>query len=210
MMSKRIGIVALIAIMAVAVAAQDASACWWRGCYGPRISYGYGWYGCGWDCCSSWRGCCPSYRSYRGYRCCGYCGAYDCCGSCVSSGCGCDSGGVYYDEGVETGPSMTPTPSPSDAGAMMTAPAMTKLTLHVPADARVTLAGSATEQQGTVRDYSTAKLPAGQTWNDYVVVAEVERNGQVYRQQRTITLTGGESQVLSIDFPLQQLAQVSR
>lgn len=102
------------------------------------------------------------------------------------------------------------TPTPARESLLSAEPAKTVLTLHVPADAKVTLAGGATQQTGQIRTFSTSKLPSGQTWGNYEVVAEVERNGQVFRQQRSITLTGGQSQELSIDFPTQQLAQLSR
>lgn len=74
--------------------------------------------------------------------------------------------------------------------------AETKLTLSVPADAKVTLAGSATGQEGAEREYVTTKLPEGAAWDNYVV--RVETGAGV--QERTITLVGGESQHLVFDF----------
>lgn len=72
----------------------------------------------------------------------------------------------------------------------------TKLSLLVPADAKVTLAGSSTSQTGEEREYRTGHLAEGQAWEGYTV--RVELNGEV--QEREITLTGGESQLLSFDF----------
>jgi uncharacterized protein (TIGR03000 family) len=80
------------------------------------------------------------------------------------------------------------------------------LTLHVPAEATVTLAGVATKQTGEVRQFTTSRLAPGQVWDDYKVVVTMERNGQPLREERTIKLTGGESQQLSINFDSQQLA----
>jgi uncharacterized protein (TIGR03000 family) len=86
----------------------------------------------------------------------------------------------------------------------------TRLTLHVPTDAVVTLAGVPTKQTGEVRQYTTTRLASGQVWGDYKVVVSLERNGQTLRQERTIQLTGGQSQELSIDFDNSDaLAQVT-
>ena len=56
--------------------------------------------------------------------------------------------------------------------------ATTELTLHVPAEAMVTLAGAATQQTGDVRTYATDALAAGQEWDGYVVRVELQRDIQ--------------------------------
>jgi uncharacterized protein (TIGR03000 family) len=81
------------------------------------------------------------------------------------------------------------------------------LTLRVPADATVTLAGVSTKQTGEVRQFTTTKLAEGQIWDNYTITVALERNGQTLREERTIKLTGGQSQELSINFDSQQLAQ---
>lgn len=87
------------------------------------------------------------------------------------------------------------------------APAVkTKLTLNVPADAKVTLAGVTTKQTGEVRQYSTTKLAAGQVWDDYKVVVELEKDGQTLREERSLQLTGGQPQELTVNFDSNQLA----
>ena len=43
----------------------------------------------------------------------------------------------------------------------------TALTLHVPADAKVYLAGNPTNAQGELRVYRTTGLSAGKAWNGY-------------------------------------------
>jgi uncharacterized protein (TIGR03000 family) len=82
----------------------------------------------------------------------------------------------------------------------------TRLTLHVPADAVVTLAGVPTKQTGETRQYTTTRLASGQVWDNYTVVVSLERDGQTLREERTIQLTGGQAQELSIDFDSQSLA----
>ncbi len=86
----------------------------------------------------------------------------------------------------------------------------TRLTLRVPADAVVTLAGVPTKQIGELRQYTTTRLASGQVWDDYKVVVSLERDGQTLRQERTLQLTGGQSQELSVDFDSNDaLAQLS-
>lgn len=77
------------------------------------------------------------------------------------------------------------------------APAKTKLTLRVPADAKVTLAGVATKQTGEVREFATGRLAAGQAWNNYTIQVAMMRDGKMVTEERTITLTGGQAQELS-------------
>lgn len=224
MLSKQIGLAALVAVLAVACATPDANAWGWRGSWGSYGSWGcyggsWGSYGC---CGGYWgrysygsRGC---WGSYGSYGCCGGCGSCVSCGGC--SACGEDAtscstcGGAYYSDSGRrvygAVVSSEPSPTLSRESVAVSQPPETKLTLHVPAGATITLAGAATKQGGQVRTFSTTKLSAGQTWENYEVVAEIEQNGQVYRQQRTLTLTGGQNQELSIDFPTQQLAQASR
>jgi uncharacterized protein (TIGR03000 family) len=76
----------------------------------------------------------------------------------------------------------------------------TKLTLRVPADAKVYLADRETKQTGEVREYTTTRLAPGDAWEDYVVRVTVERNGETLSQERTITLTGGQPQQLEFAF----------
>jgi uncharacterized protein (TIGR03000 family) len=83
----------------------------------------------------------------------------------------------------------------------------TSLTLHVPADAKVTLAGVATKQTGEVRQFATTKLTTGQVWEDYKVVVELEKDGQVMREERVLKLTAGQPQELTVNFDSTQIAQ---
>jgi uncharacterized protein (TIGR03000 family) len=96
----------------------------------------------------------------------------------------------------------------SPANVISSKPAVkTSLTLHVPADAKVTLAGVSTKQTGEVRQFATNKLTAGQVWNDYKVVVEMQKDGQVVREERTLKLTGGNSQELTVNIDSNQVAQ---
>jgi uncharacterized protein (TIGR03000 family) len=88
--------------------------------------------------------------------------------------------------------------------------AKTRLTLRVPAEAKVTLAGVATKQTGEVRQFATSRLASGQVWDDYKVVVELERDGQTLREEREIKLTGGQDQELQVNFDSTQVAQLTR
>jgi len=85
----------------------------------------------------------------------------------------------------------------------------TTLRLHVPADAKVTLAGAATKSTGPVRVFNTSKLADGQTWENYVVRAELTQDGQTVTREATITLNAGETRELTLDFDSQPVVVAS-
>jgi uncharacterized protein (TIGR03000 family) len=82
----------------------------------------------------------------------------------------------------------------------------TALTLHVPADAKVYLAGNATSAQGELRVFRTTGLTAGKTWSDYTVRVEYEQDGQTVTQEKTIALIGGQSQEMSFPQAAEKVA----
>lgn len=90
----------------------------------------------------------------------------------------------------------------------------TKLTLHVPDDAEVYLAGRRTRMEGTVRAYTTKRLASGETWNDYVVRVDVSRDGHTVSKRHVLDLRGGQSHELTFDFDAadsaDQVAAVAR
>jgi uncharacterized protein (TIGR03000 family) len=86
----------------------------------------------------------------------------------------------------------------------------TVLQLHVPENAKVFLAGTATEQTGIERTYVTAQLKSGETWSDYTVRVELEVDGEKVVQERSLTIEAGKRHELAIDFagePAERLAQ---
>jgi uncharacterized protein (TIGR03000 family) len=84
--------------------------------------------------------------------------------------------------------------------------AETTLTINVPEDARVTLAGHEINGAGAVRVFTTDRLSAGQTWSDYAVEASVVRDGRTLSQSKSITLRAGEAQTVSFDFETEHVA----
>ncbi|MCI0332662.1 MAG: TIGR03000 domain-containing protein [Planctomycetes bacterium] len=196
---KRGLLAAVVAISAVAMMTESSHAFFgrWRGgscgssggSWGSRGSWGsHG----GWG----WRGSWGSHGGSWGGSWGGSHGSYG--GVYYSSG-GYARTGVVYDRVVVREPAPV---------VVASAPAVkTRLTLNVPAEAKVTLAGVATKQTGEVRQFSTTKLSAGQVWGDYKVVVEMEKDGQTLREERTLKLTGGQPQELTVNFDSNQLAQ---
>jgi uncharacterized protein (TIGR03000 family) len=83
---------------------------------------------------------------------------------------------------------------------------LTKLTVRLPADARLYLAGHETKASGEVREFSTSKLSAGAEWTSYAIRAVVNRDGHEEVREQTVTLAAGESREISINFDAPQVA----
>jgi uncharacterized protein (TIGR03000 family) len=147
----------------------------WGGSHGSYGGWGGGSYGGGWG---------GSHGSYGGGG-----------GYAYSDGGYARSGRVIYGPVVRTERVL-----PARETIVAQTMPKTRLTLHVPSNAVVTLAGVPTKQTGEVRLYTTTRLASGQVWDDYKVVVSLESNGQTLRQERTIQLTGGQAQELSINF----------
>lgn len=75
----------------------------------------------------------------------------------------------------------------------------TSLTITVPTDAEVWIEGQRTSLAGSVRRFSTADLPRGETWSDYEIRVVTKHDGQERSTIRKVTLTGGYDTALAID-----------
>jgi uncharacterized protein (TIGR03000 family) len=188
--------VALIACCAIAMTASNSFAWGHRG--GSCGSWGGSW--------GSWGGSYGGYGSGGSYG--GYYGGS--CGSCGSYGGGYAYYGGYYGGGYASTRIIYEGVASSRPSSTIVASApevKTSLTIHVPADAKISLAGVDTKQSGELRQFATTRLAAGQTWDDYKVVVEMNKNGQTLHEERTIKLVGGEAQELSINFDSKAVAQ---
>jgi uncharacterized protein (TIGR03000 family) len=76
----------------------------------------------------------------------------------------------------------------------------TKLTLNVPADAKVYLAGQETRSTGERREFVSSKVSGGGKWDSYTVRVVANINGQQQEKEQTIKLIPGEDQELTIGF----------
>jgi uncharacterized protein (TIGR03000 family) len=86
-------------------------------------------------------------------------------------------------------------------------PMVTSVTLNVPEDAKVRLAGSETTTVGSSRYFSTSALKAGEKWDNYTVSVTVNRNGKDIVEERTVSLNAGDS--LTLDFDLDRESRVA-
>lgn len=91
-------------------------------------------------------------------------------------------------------------------------PVETKLTVRVPAKAKVFLSGYETQQVGAVREFTTRKLSAGQIWSNYTIRVELEKDGKAVVKEETISLTAGETRELAFNFneKVETIAQLVR
>lgn len=213
---KKTLVATLIAVSVVATMTESSQAFFgrwrgggscgsWGGGWGSRGSWGsHGSWGGGWGSHGSYGGGWGSYGSYGG-------GSWGSGGSYGGYGGGYAAsyyGGGYARSSVVRDYSYARSAIVRENIVATAAPSVkTRLTLRVPAEAQVTLAGVATKQTGETRQYSTTKLRSGQIWDDYKVVVELEQDGQMLREERMIKLTGGQSQELSIDFDSTKIAQ---
>jgi uncharacterized protein (TIGR03000 family) len=76
----------------------------------------------------------------------------------------------------------------------------TKLTVHVPSDAKVYLAGNETSAKGETRVFRTTGLKNGKSWGDYVIKVEIDRGGRTITQEKRISLQAGEDKEVEFEF----------
>jgi uncharacterized protein (TIGR03000 family) len=81
----------------------------------------------------------------------------------------------------------------------------TSLTLHVPADAKVWLAGNETASSGQTRLFETTTLKDGQSWKNYEIKVATVVDGKEQVVSKTIELVAGRSVELTLD-PVQRTA----
>ena len=76
---------------------------------------------------------------------------------------------------------------------------VTTIVLHVPEDARVFLEDVETTETGTVREFHSTHLSAGQEWTDYAIRVVAERDGRMVSREKKINLIAGETRELRFD-----------
>jgi uncharacterized protein (TIGR03000 family) len=84
--------------------------------------------------------------------------------------------------------------------------APTRLTLNVPADAKVYLAGQETKSAGERREFVSTKVTTGGKWDSYTIRVVANVDGQPVEKEQTIQLLPGENQELTFDFSSPDLA----
>ncbi|MEC9092481.1 MAG: TIGR03000 domain-containing protein [Planctomycetota bacterium] len=79
-------------------------------------------------------------------------------------------------------------------------PPVTVLSLSVPENALITLAGNQMAASGPLRMFTTTSLKRGESWKDYQIVVTAQVNGKTIVKSKTIDLISGESVDLDFDF----------
>lgn len=82
----------------------------------------------------------------------------------------------------------------------------TRVTIHLPTDAKLYLSDRESRQSGETRTFTTTALAKGDVWENYTVRAVAVRNGRTVSQERTITLRPGDDQDVRFDFDAPTLA----
>jgi uncharacterized protein (TIGR03000 family) len=82
----------------------------------------------------------------------------------------------------------------------------TKLTLNVPADAKVFLAGHETKSTGERREFVSTKVSDDAKWGHYVIRVVANVDGQTVEKNETIQLVPGEDRELTFDFGSSDIA----
>ena len=91
-------------------------------------------------------------------------------------------------------------PSTADVTVTKNADTTTVVKLHVPADAKVTLAGNETKGSGAIRTFRTTQLKPGEQWSNYTVNVTAVINGQSVSKMRTVNVVAGSTTELTFDF----------
>jgi uncharacterized protein (TIGR03000 family) len=76
----------------------------------------------------------------------------------------------------------------------------TKLTVHVPENAKLFLAGRETRSTGSSRTFSTGMLDGDNAWENYTIRAVANLDGRTVTKEKTITLHAGQHQEVTFDF----------
>ena len=91
-------------------------------------------------------------------------------------------------------------PAPAEPTTMSPTPETSGVvTVWVPYDAKVTINGLATRSVGSRRQFVSYGLQAGFSYK-YAIHAEVVRDGKLVEDDRTVTLTAGESTAVAFGF----------
>jgi len=164
------------------------------GCYGG--GYG-GCYGGGYGGCHGGYGGC-----YGG----GYGGG---CYGGYGRTMGCYGGGSGYSGGPAYGPApgtrrqgeQIPPPKRSEEEETSSAPAPATIVVSLPADARLTFDGAATEARSALRTFLSPPLERGQAYY-YTVRAETVRNGQTLSTTKQVVVRAGQESRVALEIPM--------
>jgi uncharacterized protein (TIGR03000 family) len=178
-----------------------------------------------WGCWGCWGGGCWGYGGWRGwqtgcwgcygcYGCCGGCyggwypayGCWGCCGGCY--GCyGCYGGYYPYYGGVVAAPSTVPNGASvvnKDGTPVTLTDSPAKVTVRLPADAKLYIDGQLCPLTSDVRSFNTPALAAGKKFH---YTLEVVRTGGK-RDSRNVVLESGKTS--EVDFNKTEVVEAKK
>jgi uncharacterized protein (TIGR03000 family) len=74
------------------------------------------------------------------------------------------------------------------------------IVVQLPADARLTIDGEATQSRSDTRTFVSPPLTPGKTYR-YVLKAQVDRNGQTAETSRNVEVQAGKQTTVELEFP---------
>jgi uncharacterized protein (TIGR03000 family) len=167
--------------------------------------------GC-WGCCGGCWGCCGGC-----WGCCGGCcgGCWGCCGGCCG---GCYGGGSYWgghygggrraDVGASRYIAKASVRTKAQLAKAQAKPAT--IVVDLPSDAQLFVDDQPTTSTSARRVFESPKLEAQNNYS-YMLRAELQRDGQTYRQTKKILVRAGRETVTSFsELGIMQTAQASR
>ncbi|HEV3256310.1 MAG TPA: TIGR03000 domain-containing protein [Gemmataceae bacterium] len=195
------------------------SSCYGGGCYGSSC-YGGGCNGGGHHLFHRRHGCSGG-GCYGG--CSGYWGGYA-SGCCGCYGGGCVGGGVVIHEGAvkskegdkgdgkrekvgKPGDKDKGGDKKKDKGDEETlAPAPATILVSLPAEAKLTVDGAATQSTSSTRTFASPALEPGRDYY-YTLKAEIVRDGQTVSTSRRVAVRAGEQTRVTLKFPVESVAK---
>jgi len=204
-------------------------ACYGGGCYGGCHGYYGGCHGCYGGGCNGGghrlfghrRGGC---HGCYGGGCYGGCYGYSsgCCGCCgggvVYGGCygGCWGGPVMHDGAVvpekakggpereKVAPPKGDTEKKKEEEARMPAPAT--ILVSLPAEAKLTVDGAATQSTSSTREFASPALEPGRDYY-YTLKADIVRDGKPASTSRRVAVRAGQQTRVRLEFPVNSVVK---
>jgi uncharacterized protein (TIGR03000 family) len=100
-------------------------------------------------------------------------------------------------------PEKAPAPKPKGE-TQLSAPAT--IVVSLPADAKLTVDGVATQSTSATRVFATPALDRGNEYF-YTLTAEIARDGKTVTTTKKVTVRAGEETRISLEFPVETVAQ---
>jgi uncharacterized protein (TIGR03000 family) len=152
---------------------------------------------CGQTACGCEGGGGRHHKKHRGGS--GCCGVQTCCAPAPT--CGCCGGGMMAAPGpmAPGGPPMPKPPETAPKPMTMVDPNAATIVVTGAKDAKVTIGGLVSANNGDTRTMVSPALDAGQVYH-YDLTAEVVREGQMVKLTQAVTVRPGETTNVALDF----------